>query len=222
MYIPSVADRIFGSAPLHRRQLAARVLARGLGRIEISGLEQLPAQGPVVLAVNHRDFLDGPLLFGFISRPVSFLVKTEAFTPRAAPLLRSTGQIPVVRSRPDVAAVRFALRLLRGGGVVGIFPEGTRGDGLVRQAKPGVGYLALRTGAKVVPIACHGTDSLTHRRLRRPNVRIAVGAALELGRVPDGQRVRRPDVLEATETVRATLAALVAETAQPDDQPVAA
>src|SRR5690242_16098383 len=199
MYAPSVADRVFGSAPLRRRQATARLLARGLGRIEISGLHRMPASGAVVLAVNHRDFLDGPLLFGFVRRPVSFLVKTEAFTPRASPFLVGTGQIPVVRTRPDVAAVRFGLRLLRAGGVLGIFPEGTRGDGLVRTARPGVGYFALRTGAKVVPVACHGTESLTQRRLRRPAVRITIGDALDLGRVPDGQRVRRPDVLAATE-----------------------
>jgi 1-acyl-sn-glycerol-3-phosphate acyltransferase len=222
MYAPSVADRIFGSAALRRRQAVARLLARGLGRIEIRGLERMPESGPVVLAVNHRDFLDGPLLFGFIGRPVSFLVKTEAFTPRAAPFLVGTGQIPVVRTRPDVAAVRFSLRLLRGGGVLGIFPEGTRGDGLVRTSRPGVGYFALRTGATVVPVACHGTDSLKHRRLRRPAVRITLGEPMDLGRVPDKQRVRRRDVLAATEQVRAALAALVAETAPLVDERMAA
>jgi 1-acyl-sn-glycerol-3-phosphate acyltransferase len=85
-----------------------------------------------------------------------------------------------------------------------------------------VGYFALRTGAKVVPVACHGTDSLKHRRLRRPTVRITIGPPLDLGRVPDGQRVRRGDVLAATETVRATLSALVADTAMAGEEQVAA
>ncbi len=222
MYAPSVADRIFGSGPLRRRQAVARLLARGLGRIEVHGLERVPASGALVLAVNHRDFLDGPLIFGFVRRPVSFLVKIEAFTARATPLLTGTGQIPVVRDRPDVAAVRFALRLLRGGGVIGVFPEGTRGDGLVRTARPGVGYFALRTGAKVVPVACHGTDSLKHRRLRRPAVRITIGDPIDLGRVPAGQRVNRQAVLAATEQVRATLAGLVAETSLTTDERMAA
>jgi 1-acyl-sn-glycerol-3-phosphate acyltransferase len=191
----------------------ARLLARSLGRIEVRGLDRVPAGGPLVLAVNHRDFLDGPLVFGFVPRPVNFLVKVEAFTPRAAPFLRGTGQIPVVRRRPDVVAVRLALRILRGGGVVGVFPEGTRGDGLVRTAKPGVGYFAVRTGAAVVPVACHGTDTLKTRRLRRPYVRITFGPPLRFDRVPDGRRVPRTLMLEATEQVRATLAGLVAETA---------
>jgi 1-acyl-sn-glycerol-3-phosphate acyltransferase len=222
MYSPSVADRIFGSGALRRRQLLARTLARGLGRIDVHGLERIPASGPLVLAVNHRDFLDGPLLFGFLPRPVSFLVKVAAFTPRASPFLKTTGQIPVVRSHLDVGAVRLALCILRGGGVLGIFPEGTRGDGLVRTAKPGVGYFALRTGAKVVPVACHGTDSLKHRHgVARPQVRITIGDPLDLGRVPDGKRVNRRAVLAATEQVRATLAALVEQTSFTPHQAVA-
>ena len=222
MYVPPLPDLVFGSGPLRRRQAIARLLARGLARLDVRGLEQVPANGPVVLAVNHRDFLDGPLLFAFVRRPVAFLTKSEAYTPRATPFLRTTGQIPLVRDRPDVVAVRAALRVLRAGGVVGVFPEGTRGDGLVQTVKPGVGYFALRSGAAVVPIACHGTESLKHRGLHRPRVTITLGPPLRLGRVPDGQRVRRPDVLAATEQVRATLAALVAGTAPSDSQRVAA
>jgi 1-acyl-sn-glycerol-3-phosphate acyltransferase len=221
MYRPPLPDLVSGSGPIRRRQLAVRVLARGLGRIDVRGIERLPKSGPVVLAVNHRDFLDGPLLFGYLGRPVSFLVKTEAYTPRAAPFLETTGQIPVVRTRLDIGAVRTALRLLEAGGVVGVFPEGTRGDGFVRTAKPGVGYLALRTGAVVVPVACHGTDSLKHRRLRRPEVHIVVGEPIELGRVPRGRRVSRQQMLAATEQVRAALADLVVQTL-PDAASVAA
>lgn len=221
MYQPPLPDLAAGSGPLRRRQWAVRVLAGGLGRIEVRGIERLPTSGAVVLAVNHRDFLDGPLLFGYLRRPVSFLVKTEAYTPRATPFLVTTGQIPVVRDRPDVAAVRQALRLLQAGGVVGVFPEGTRGDGFVRTARPGVGYFALRTGAAVVPVACHGTDKLKHRRLRRPAVRITVGEPIDLGRVPDGQRVSRQRMLTATEQVRVALADLVLKT-MPDSEAVPA
>ncbi|MDT4913729.1 MAG: 1-acyl-sn-glycerol-3-phosphate acyltransferase [Pseudonocardiales bacterium] len=223
MYAPSVTDRIHGSAALRRRQATARALARALGRVEMRGLENVPASGPVILAVNHRDFLDGPLLFGFVRRPVSFLVKTEAFTRLWTPMLEGTGQIPVVRHRPDFGAVRLSLRLLQGGGVIGIFPEGSRGDGLVKIARPGVGYLALRTGAQVVPVACHGTDSLMHRRsVRRPVVLVCFGEPLDLGRVPDGQRVNRRAVLGATERVRAVLADLVAHTMLPAELGLAA
>ena len=221
MYRPRLPDLASGSGPLRRRQLTVRVLAHGLGRIEVRGIQRLPDSGAIVLAVNHRDFLDGPLLFGFLHRPVSFLVKKEAYTSRATPFLVSTGQIPVVRHRPDVVAVRAALAVLRAGGVIGVFPEGTRGDGFVRTARPGVGYFALRTGALVVPVACHGTDSLKHRRLRRPAVRITVGEPMDVGRVPADRRVSRQQMLGATELVRLVLADLVVRTL-PDADSVAA
>jgi 1-acyl-sn-glycerol-3-phosphate acyltransferase len=158
------------------------------------------------------------LLFGFVHRPVAFLVKIEAYTPRSSKYLVSTGQIPVVRVRPDPVAVRATLRLLNAGGVVGVFPEGARGDGFVRTARPGVGYFALRTGATVVPVACHGTDEMKHRRARRVPVRVTFGEPLRFEQVPDGQRVSRRQMLDTTETVRAALAELVLSTA-PESPP---
>jgi 1-acyl-sn-glycerol-3-phosphate acyltransferase len=223
MYVPTVADRIFGSAPLRRRQAAGRALVHLLGRIEVRGLHHLPATGPLVLAVNHRAFLDGPLLFGVTPRPVSFLVKVEAFTPGMTPFLRTSGQIPVIRHRHDPAPIRLALRILDGGGIVGIFPEGARGDGMASTAKPGVGYLALRTGARVVPVAWQGTPELTRRRtLRRPPARVTFGAPIDVGCVARGQIVNRRRVLAATEQIRVALADLVASTTLSEPRRLAA
>jgi 1-acyl-sn-glycerol-3-phosphate acyltransferase len=109
--------------------------------------------------------------------------------------------------------VRLALRILHAGAVVGIFPEGQRGDGLAATAKPGVGYLALRTDAAVVPVAWQGTDVLTRRRtVRRPAARVTFGAPVHVGHVPTGQLVNRRRVLAATEEIRSALADLVATT----------
>jgi 1-acyl-sn-glycerol-3-phosphate acyltransferase len=213
MYVPTIADCARGSAALRRRRMTIRALALGVAKVELLGVENLPTEGPVVLAVNHRDYLDGPLLFGFLPRPVNFLVKIEAFTPLAGPCLRTTGSIAVIRSRPDPGAVLLSLRLLRAGGIVGVFPEGARGDGLVRTARPGVGYFALRTGATVVPVACHGTHLLAKRRgLARPLARLAVGERMQVGQVPWGQPVPRSRMLEATEEIRVALAKLVVDT----------
>jgi 1-acyl-sn-glycerol-3-phosphate acyltransferase len=213
MYTPSLADRVVGSVALRRRQALGRGIAVLLGRLEVDGLEHVPAHGPVVLAVNHRSLLDGPLIFGVLRRPASFLVKTEAFSRLMGPVLLSAGQVPVVRTRVDAAPVRLALRVLQAGGVVGIFPEGSRGDGLARVAKPGVGYFAMRAGAVVVPVACHGTDAMSHRNtLGRPGAQIIFGEPIAVERYPPSRPLNRRLVADTTEQIRVALADLVAGT----------
>jgi len=208
---PTILSRVVGSPQLSRRQALARGISTGLGQVRIQGLRVVPADGPVLLAMNHRSLLDGPLLFGFVQRPVSCLVKSEAFTPWLGPLLRSSGQIPVRRDVVDAGAVRLGLRTLRAGGVVGIFPEGTRGHGLVETAKPGVGYLALRSGATVIPVACSGTSQMAHRRgRRRPPAVLLFGEPILVDRWPDERALKRGVAAAATETIRIALAALVA------------
>ena len=175
----------------------------------------MPASGGVVLVANHRALMDGVVLFGVLDRVVSCLVKAEAFRGPLAPILRGCAQIPVHRDQVDPAPVHLAVDLLRAGGVLGVFPEGTRGDGRVSHAKPGAGYFALRSGAVVVPVALHGTRQMVRRRsLRRPVVRMIAAAPMHVERCPDDAVVARRTVAEATEGIRVRLAALVAQTTQ--------
>lgn len=211
---PTLAERVTGSAALRRRRIVAHTLVDLLGRFEYVGLENVPASGPVILAINHRSLLDGPLLFGAVERPVNCLVKAEAFTKVMTPVLRSAGQIPVVRETIDPAPVRLCVQILRAGGALGIFPEGTRGDGLVRRSKPGIGYFALRSGASVVPVACHGSFQVAHRRsVRRPPGRLTFGPPIPVERFPDDRPLNRGLVARTTESLRIALADLVAATA---------
>lgn len=117
----------------------------------------VPKTGPVVLVSNHTAFLDGPLVYCLAPRPVHFLVKRSYFDTPLGVLLRGVGQIPIAQQTGDRAALQAARGVLKDGGVVGIFPEGTRGSGAVETARHGAAYLALQTGAQVVPIACLGT-----------------------------------------------------------------
>lgn len=221
MYAPTLADRVVGSPALRRRQRLGRVIGHAACRIEIDGIERVPTSGPVVLAANHRSALDGIILFALAPRPVNWIVKSEAFTPWMGPVLHSAGQIPVNRGLISLGAVRSCLRILDAGGVIGIFPEGQRGDGLVRTAKPGVGYLALRGGAAVVPIACHGTELLSSRRsARRPRVRLVFGDPIRVDQHPAGHPLSRRVVAAQTEYVRIALADLVARTTRTDDSPL--
>ncbi|HTZ42596.1 MAG TPA: lysophospholipid acyltransferase family protein [Jatrophihabitans sp.] len=203
---PGLADRVAGSPGLHRRQVAARQLCQALGRLRVLGLEHVPAAGPVILAVNHTSFMDGPLLFGLLRRPVSFLVKAEAFEPAgglAGVVLRGAGQLPVRRSQVDPAPVRYALALLEAGGVLGMFPEGTRGRGLAHQVRPGVGYLAVRTGAPVLPVAVLGTAGMLRSAGRGP-VSVRIGSPLRFARAAPGP-LHRTRWLAAAEAVRRAL-----------------
>ena len=212
---PSIAERVAGSAALGRRQAFGRALCRLLGRLQVSGLDRVPDTGPVILAVNHTSLLDGPLVFGLVRRPVSFLVKAEAFEPLgglAGSVLRDAGQLPVRRYQIDPGPVRYGLALLRQGGVLGMFPEGTRGAGLAGSVRPGVGYFAVKTGAPVLPVAVLGTAASV-RTVRRPPVLVRFGEPLSFPAGPAGTLANRGRWLAAAEAVRQALAALVADAA---------
>ncbi|MDC7339712.1 lysophospholipid acyltransferase family protein [Streptomyces lydicus] len=104
-------------------------LMYGLWRPRVLGAWRVPSAGPVILAVNHSHGIDGPMLMGTAPRPVHFLIKKEAFVGPLDPFLRGIGQLKVDRSAADRKAITDALGVLAQGGVLGIFPEGTRGEG---------------------------------------------------------------------------------------------
>ena len=126
-------------------------------RVRVHGTDRVPAVGPAILAANHVGLLDGPLLAVFSPRPVHALTKSELFRGRTGRFLTRAGQIPVDRYHPDPRAVRTCLRVLRDGGVVGVFPEGRRGDGELHRFHHGSAYLALVSGAPLVPAILLGT-----------------------------------------------------------------
>ena len=132
-------------------------LMNGLWRPRVLGAWRVPAQGPVILAGNHSHNIDGPMLIGTSPRPVHFLVKKEAFVGPLDPFLHAIGQLKVDRHSADRAAIARALGVLERGGVLGIFPEGTRGDGDFAELRAGLAYFAVRSGAQVVPVAVLGS-----------------------------------------------------------------
>ena len=125
--------------------------------IRVHGEQHVPLTGPAIIASNHLGYLDGPLLAAFAPRVVHALTKKEMFQGHTGWFLRRVGQIPLSRYDADPAAVKDCLKVLHEGGVVAIYPEGTRGDGEFRHFHTGVAYLALATGAPVVPLVMFGT-----------------------------------------------------------------
>jgi 1-acyl-sn-glycerol-3-phosphate acyltransferase len=117
----------------------------------------VPSFGPAILASNHIGWLDGPVLFLKAPRPAHALVKRELFVGKTGRMLTAASQIPVNRVGTDVGALRTAAEAVLAGQVVAIYPEGRRGDGEFGTIKGGVAWLALVTGAPIVPVSIFGT-----------------------------------------------------------------
>jgi 1-acyl-sn-glycerol-3-phosphate acyltransferase len=169
--------------------------------------ELIPVTGPLVVVANHSTMIEPQLLFGMLPRDASFLVKEELFRGVAGKALRGIGQIPIRRGAADRTALSTATGVLRAGGAIGVFPEGTRGSGDVAAAQQGAAWLARATGARVQPIATRGTLRPEGSRRRfRPVVDLLAGAPFdpEIGK-------GRAGLAEGTELIRATLAKLVRE-----------
>jgi 1-acyl-sn-glycerol-3-phosphate acyltransferase len=145
------------------------------GRLEVSGVETLPASGPLLLVGNHDSHWD-PVMIGFSARKrrmVRALAKSQLWDVRGlAPVLNGMGQIPIVRGAGDAQALANAIEALGEGSCVGVFPEGTRSRGKVMRARSGVGRLALEVpDAHVSCVAVSGTADLTGFP-KRPRIKV--------------------------------------------------
>ena len=150
-------------------------------RLSRIGREHVPQDGPVIIAANHRSFLDPFVIATIARRPLYYVAKEELFTRRwCAWILNALGACPVSRGSGDRDRVDTAKAILARGDAVLIFPEGTRiRPGALGRPRRGVGRLALETGAPVVPVAVIGTEAVRRGwRIRPHKVRIRVGRAL--------------------------------------------
>jgi len=155
-------------------------------RMSRIGREHIPEEGPVIIASNHRSFLD-PFVIGTMARrPMYYVAKKQMFKGRLRSwILNSLGAFPVDRGAGDQAMIDTARTILARGEIVLMFPEGTRTrPGSLGQPKRGVGRLALETGAPIVPIAVIGTEDVRRGfRIRPRKVRIRAGRALHFPQV---------------------------------------
>jgi len=187
-------------------RVVAGPFLRLLARPTVIGAEHVPATGPAILASNHLSVVDSVYLPLMLPRPVSFAAKSEYFNGTSlkdravGAYLRSINQVSTDRTggRAAMEMLDAAVSHLNSGQIFGIYPEGTRSpDGRLYRGRPGVGFLALHSGAPVIPVAMIGTDHILPpgRQVPRPGrIEIRIGEPLEFPELrgqPAGARQRR-------------------------------
>jgi 1-acyl-sn-glycerol-3-phosphate acyltransferase len=166
----------------------------------VTGAERVPAAGGLLIVANHLSFVDPPIIGGLTPRRVDFMAMTELFrNPVSAALMRALGAFPVDRAKPDPRAVREAVRRLRAGHCVGIFPEGGIREGAQSVLggepvfRPGAGMIALLGEVPILPVIVRHTRAPYRWQnwLRRAPMSVTFGAPFSLwvpGHVPLHQR----------------------------------
>lgn len=177
-------------------------MVRVLWRARATGTENVPRTGPLIVACNHKSYLDPPAMGCFCPRRISYMAKKELFEiPILGPAIAAVGAYPVDRRGSARAAIKRSLEVLQAGGTVGIFPEGTRNrDGSV-QPQTGVALLASLAGAPVVPAHIAGSD----RAASFAQIKVAFGPPMTL---PAGRKATHDDLAKFTAGVMSAISAL--------------
>ena len=161
-------------------QIVFRIFFYIVFRTRVYGRENIPAEGPVILAANHASNIDPPLMARLIERPVSYMAKIELFeNPIFGAAIRRCHAFPVKRGESDRGAIKAAVTVLKEGRVLGLFPEGTRSKtGQLQKAEAGVALIAAMTGAPIVPVAILNTHRIFANGGLLPQLRIMYGAPM--------------------------------------------
>lgn len=188
----------------------SKALAKTLFHYRVVGAENLPEEGPCIIAANHCSYFDPPLVGVAFRRAIHYLArKTLLDIPVLGPILPQLNVIPVDQQNADRSALMGAIRVVRDGGAVLIFPEGTRSpDGRLQPGQPGIGLLAAKTGAPVVPARVFGSFEAFPRGGRFPRrvpISVVVGRPL---RFPDDGASDRGRYQKTSDRIMDAVAAL--------------
>lgn len=172
-------------------RLVTSIYAYTLLRVRAIDADKVPGSGPVILAPNHASFMDHFIVGCYLRRKIRFMAKSQLFKPPMQFIYSHGGVFPVRRGARDEEAFITAKRLLERGCLVLMYPEGgrSRTGQIAERAKPGIGRLALETGAPIVPVAIHNSIYIRNwKRGRFPKVTVLYGDPLRYEVVPQPSR----------------------------------
>ncbi|HEY9084608.1 MAG TPA: lysophospholipid acyltransferase family protein [Candidatus Tyrphobacter sp.] len=176
-------------------KLLIHAVARVLWRARVYGSENVPLDGPLIIACNHVSFLDPPILGAFCPRRIYYMAKRELFAiPVFGPLIRAVGAYPVDREGSALGAIKRSVEVLRAGGAVGIFPEGARNLTGGVEARQGAALLASIAKAPVLPAAVVGGG----RAARFGTMKVAFGRPMSLD---PSRKATRDDLAKFTDAI---------------------
>lgn len=157
---------------------------RTLFGMRIIGEENLITEGPVLIASNHESFLDPPLIGNLYKTEMAYLARKTLFTGMGAWLYPRWNAIPVDQDRPDMGSLKTVIRLLKEGERVVVFPEGERTlDGNIGAGAPGIGLIAVKSGAVIQPVRISGAREALPRgsgKIRFARITVTVGKPIRL------------------------------------------
>jgi len=184
-------------------------------RLRVQQVENVPAEGGVILAPNHFSHMDHWFIGVMLGRPVRFMAKSQLFRGRPVEaFLSHMGAFPIRRGHHDEEAFKTAFTILERGGCMLMYPEGGRSrTGGIAEPRPGVGRIALQSGVPVIPVAIHGSLGVRGwRKLRFPKVTVQYGEPLSFDVLPEPTREQQLEVAtEIFKHVRAMYDALDAK-----------
>ncbi len=177
-----------------------------VARVRLRGRYNVPRQGPYIIVANHLAWTDIPLIPAYLPGKVVYMAKEELFLGQIGWLIRFLGAFPVKRGEGDRQALRAADEQLKNGKVLVIFPEGTRSKTrTMAKAHAGMGMIALRSGAPVIPVAIWGSENV----LKKLGARVTISYGEPIYLKPKGAKVTREDIDEATEKVMNSIATML-------------
>lgn len=191
-----------------------RFLLVTLTRWQVDGRDGIPRTGPLILVSNHLNNVDPPVLSASMPRRITFMAKEELYYGRnlSGLLARGFGAFPVRRGEVDRRALKKASKVLEQGLILGLFPEGSRSpDARLQCGQLGTAWIALESGAPILPVAIWGTEHIRTVKdvLARPRIRVRFGRPFTLPPVSSGKRSAR--LAQATQVIMGEIAVLLPE-----------